>query len=507
MRLGRNLIAGFASSAWSALIGLAVVPVYLKYLGIEAYGLIGFFATTQVVLQLLDFGLAPTVNREVARFTAAGDSRNSANLLHTFAIIYWGMAGLVALVGLSLAPLISQQWLRAEHLHKETIENAVMLIVLVVACRWPVGLYQGALMGAQRLTISSGISIAMVTLGSLGAIGVLAWISPTIEAFFIWQAIVGFINALTVRWVAWKVIGVPASGMRFDVVELKRIWRFSAAVSGIALSGLLLMQLDKVLLSRILNLEAFAHYSLAALVASGLYVLLTPVFNSIYPLFSTLVASGKTSEVAGLYTCGTRGLLAVLFPVTLTGILLSHDLVYLWTGDLALASNIAPILSLILIGTSLNGAMHFPYALQLAYGATRLPLTINAILVVIFVPLIILFATQFGAIGGAAAWALLNGIYLLIGTWLTHRSLLKGLGAKWLFGDVGVPLAISLLVMSLVGWQVQEMEFQFFAKSVVVITFAIVTVGLIVSTSPCLKTEVRRHLFSRSGSTDTLRVP
>ena len=81
MSLGRNLLAGLASSVWSALVGLAVVPFYLKYLGIEAYGLIGFFATTQAVLSLLDMGMAPTINREVARRSASGDLKEAGKLL------------------------------------------------------------------------------------------------------------------------------------------------------------------------------------------------------------------------------------------------------------------------------------------------------------------------------------------------------------------------------------------------------------------------------------------
>ena len=49
-------------------------------------------------------------------------------------------------------------------------------------------------MGAQRLTVSSGVSIVMVTLGNLGAVAVLAYVSPTIQAFFIWQGIVGLVD-------------------------------------------------------------------------------------------------------------------------------------------------------------------------------------------------------------------------------------------------------------------------------------------------------------------------
>jgi len=52
MSLRRNVLAGLINSTWTVLLGLAVVPMYLKYLGIEAYGLIVFFMTLQALLQL-----------------------------------------------------------------------------------------------------------------------------------------------------------------------------------------------------------------------------------------------------------------------------------------------------------------------------------------------------------------------------------------------------------------------------------------------------------------------
>jgi O-antigen/teichoic acid export membrane protein len=45
-----------------------MVPLYLKYMGAEAYGLIGFFSMIQVWFAILDMGLSPTVARETARY-------------------------------------------------------------------------------------------------------------------------------------------------------------------------------------------------------------------------------------------------------------------------------------------------------------------------------------------------------------------------------------------------------------------------------------------------------
>ena len=61
-----NVIANYLGQGWVALMGLAFVPIYIKYLGMEAYGLIGIFAVLQVSLTVLDMGMAPTLNREMA---------------------------------------------------------------------------------------------------------------------------------------------------------------------------------------------------------------------------------------------------------------------------------------------------------------------------------------------------------------------------------------------------------------------------------------------------------
>ena len=444
MTPGRNLLAGLASSIWSALIGLAVVPFYLKYLGIEAYGLIGFFVTTQALLQLLDMGMAPTINREVARCSASGNLQEAGKLLHTLAVVYWGMAGAIALLILVLAPWIAEYWLQSKQLSSQAISHAVMLMGLVVACRWPIGLYQGALIGAQRLTVSSGISIVMASIGSIGGVAVLALISPTIEAFFIWQACVGFVYAITIRAAAWRIIGKTKQNS-FDIDKLKSVWRFTAGMSAIGLTALVFTQLDKVILSKMLGLEEFGHYMLATVVVSGLFVLVGPLFNVMYPRFSALVVTGDTKKIIDLYRLGTRTLAALLFPIAMVLAVFSEDLMLVWTGNPSLASSVAPIISILVIGSALNGVMYFPYALQLAYGMTWIPLMINVVLMCFLVPLLIYLAQAYGAMGGAMAWLMAEVTYVIVGPWLTHRYILNGLGSKWFFQDVGMPLAVSSL--------------------------------------------------------------
>lgn len=444
MRIGRNLAAGLGSSVWTALVGLIAVPFYVRYLGVEGYGLIGFLATVQVIAQLLDLGMAATVNREVARATISGERREIGSLLHSVAMIYWGIACVIGIAMMLLSPFLARQWLRADAMDLKGVVVAVMLMGVVIACRWPAQLYQGALMGAQRIVVSSALSAAWISLASGGAVLVLAFVSPSIEAFLIWQAVVGLAYALAARAASWRVVG--RRPVRFDRGQLERIWRFSAGLAGISITGVALSQIDKVVLSKMLTLSDFGHYMLAVLVAGTLYLISTPFSNVMYPRLSTLVHAGDTNGLAETYRVSTRLLCALVFPAAMFFCVYPGEIVQAWTGNPALALSTRLILPILAIGTALHAVMYAPYALQLAYGMTRLPLMINAVLLLTAAPLTIVLVSTYGALGGALSWASLHVLYLAIGTWLTHRHLLKGLGLKWLVFDVGFPLGVSTSV-------------------------------------------------------------
>ena len=444
----RNLAAALTNSTWTALVGLAVVPIYLKLLGVEAYGLIGVFSTLQALLQVLDLGFSPTINREIARSSTLGDNSQVKVLLHTLAVVTAVVAVLIAVLMFALAPAIATGWLKGSRLEAKSLSHSIILMGMVLACRWPIGLFQGALVGMQRLGTSSKINIVMVTLGSLGAVAVLAFVSATIEAFFVWQALVALLHVGLMRAAAWRALGGRGSAS-FDLTSLVQVWRFSLLMSGVTISALVLSQLDKILLSKLLPLEDFGIYVLATTVVGSLYVIVSPVFNVIYPLFSSLVAQGDVTQLAEAYRNGTRALANVLFPVAAILVIVPLSLVKLWTGDPAIAARVSPLIAMMAVGTALHGIMYFPYSLQLSYGMPRLALTINIFLMLILVPLTYQLTTRLGVFGGALAWLLFHVIYLLFGTWLTGRHLLRHITSRWMIMDVGAPLAITALVGAL----------------------------------------------------------
>ncbi|ANI78496.1 oligosaccharide flippase family protein [Sphingobium sp. EP60837] len=462
-RLGWNFAAGVASTAWTAIVTICTVPLYLHYLGVEAYGLIGFYTALQAMFAVLDLGLSQSINREVARAHSEDELARARDLLHTLALGYWAVAVAIAVGMWAAAPWISRHWLSAS-IDTDTLSNVIALMGLTVACRFPLSLYLGALMGARRMGLASAIEIIMVTIANLGVAGILAMVSPTLEAFFYWQALVAVGNVLIVRAFAWRAVKQPGSrSPRLDLIDVQRIWRFSAGLAVTSLTAVVFLQSDKVILSKIVPLTDLGRYTLAWIAARSLYVLTAPTFSAIYPQMSALHAHGLLQEIAHLYRSGTRLLMAVIFPAAMFLVMFSTIIFTFWTGDAKLAKSLSVVVAFLVLGTALNSAMHFPYALQLAFGKSNLPMIINTLLLFVFSPLVIFLSVRFGIAGAAAAWAILNLLYLFLGTWLTHRYMLPGISLQWLGGDVGLPLLISLTVVGGGGLMLQALSLPPFA--------------------------------------------
>jgi len=100
-----NILSNFASSAWNTALSLVFVPLYIGLMGVEAYGLVGFYAMLQGLTACLDFGLSTTINREMAKSSVGNvKPENVLNLVRTLEVVYWLLAFGVGLAVFLVAP-------------------------------------------------------------------------------------------------------------------------------------------------------------------------------------------------------------------------------------------------------------------------------------------------------------------------------------------------------------------------------------------------------------------
>ena len=435
---------------WTALMGLAFLPLYIKYLGIEAYGLIGFYAVMQAWLTLFDMGITQTLNREMARFSAgAHTSQSIHDLLRSLEVISVVLAVVICFLVWVSSNYIATQWLNAQKLSSAEVATAIALMGFVIALRFIEGIYKGALLGLQKQIAVNVINIIVATMRYGGVVAVLAWYASSIKVFFVWQAFSSIVSVILFVYLVYKTLPKSNKTPKFSVQAISEIWHFARGILGITFLALLLTQVDKILLSKLITLESYGYYTLAATVAGGLALIAAPITQAIYPKMVEYVAQKKMAELTQLYHQGAQLISVCIAPVATMLIFFAKDIIYLWSGDFGLASKTAPILLPLVLGSFLNCLVWMPYQLQLAHGWTSFAIKANLIAVALLVPAIFLVTPHYGAVGAGWVWALLNLGYITIGMHYMYKKLLPEEKWSWYWHDVIKQLISTVVIMAI----------------------------------------------------------
>lgn len=453
-----NIVANFLGRFSGMALGILFTPFYIHFLGIEAYGLIGFYLTLQGSMTFLEMGLGRACNRELARLSGQGRGAADAmrTTLRTLELVYWVIALCVGGGLALLSPWIASTWLETVVVSQQALADLLVIIAWVIALRWPVGLYQGALMGLQQHVILNLLQVSLSLLMGGGAVLALWRISATIETYFVWQLMANGLGVVLFAFLAWRKMPRFRLIPRPSFHVLRQIYQFAAGVGFNAVLGTVLRQADKLILSAMLPMKQFGYYALASLIAQVVAMVADVVSNAAYPRFSQLLgADAAEDQIAKLYHLVSQMVAVLIIPFALSLALYSEEALYVYTGDNEIAQNTAVIFSILVMAKMLHASMIVPYALQLAYGWVKLSIYLNIISVVWLLPALYWGVQQYGATGAALAWLMVTIGYVLIGLPLMHRKLLPGQAWRWFSSALLLPATVVAAWLSLC----QQMEF------------------------------------------------
>lgn len=439
-RLRTDLLVSYLGQGWTALMSVAFIPFYIHYLGIESYGLIGLFVLLQSWMTMLDFGLVPILSREMARAGAKATSAATARTLLRGAELAVGCSSLLAAATICAgSDWLAKHWLRVSALPLDVVAFAISAMGFTAAVRSIEGLYRGAALGQGRQAFVNLLGSGMATLRGVGAVAVLAWVDPTVGAFFLWQL---GISVVTCAVLAIEVYGeLPvAEPVRKSLRSLAAFRGFAGGMLGITVLSLLLTQVDKLLLSRLLPLGEYGYYALASTIATALYLLVQPVTQTYYPRFCHWLATENSYMTVATYHQGAQLVVALTAPAALTLFAFPTQVIDLWTRNETLASHAGPLLRPLCLGTFCNALMWIPYQMQLAHGHTKTALSVNLVAVGLVVPSVLWITPRYGSMGAAWIWFALNASYVLVATHFMYPSFFRAQRNKWYRDDVVLPV-------------------------------------------------------------------
>jgi O-antigen/teichoic acid export membrane protein len=413
--LKRNIFANFGGQAVATVTALVAVPLYVKFLGPEGYGLVSFFLTLQALVGILDFGLSTTANREVSRYLAQDrDAAARRTLVRTLEWYYYATGAFLFVLVAFATPFLSTSWFETRELDVATLRTCLLIAAASIALRWPASLYQGILRGAeQQVTLNYVLSLA-VTLRGFGTILVLLFIARDVVVFYWWQLLFSLTElVLCVVAVSWRGMGFTGWGGRFDGSVLRGLWAFSLKVGGLSVFALILKQLDKIVISKLLPISSLGFYNAASLAGTGISKVGYPVQTAVFPRLTQLYERKDAPALADTFHRSTQLIAFLSVPCACVLLFFPHDVLWLWTRNADLATQASPALAILAAAMMLNSMMSVVFSLQLAAGLTWLPLYTNALGAIVLAPTTFILVRAQGITGGAYAWLIFNVMYFL----------------------------------------------------------------------------------------------
>lgn len=404
-----HLLARVASLA----SGIASIPMVTHALGNDALGLIGLQASLVAMLGLVDFGLPTAAARELA--TLGGQEAHweqQARIIRSFEALLWALAAVFMVVGLASATPLAESWLRVETEDRGNIREALAIIIIGVAVRFPIALYANVSFALGHHVLPNVIVSAFAALRILGGAIVLFAFQGSLGNFFLFQLFAGIgevgMLAAAVWWRRHGWSELP------QLAPLRAAAGQSMILTGISLTAVGLSQIDKVVLSKILLLGEFGIYSATYSIAAGLLAFSYPVCNAIFPGLSQSLDQRDFGRLEALVRWGTE--LTILLAVPLAAAIAvqaqaASDLLFFFRGK---PHGFDTILPLMILGGLAQAFVTVPHFFQIAQRRAAVVLWINAAFLPVYALMAFLAASLWGIDGAAIAFLLFNVARLLV---------------------------------------------------------------------------------------------
>lgn len=454
MFLQRNILANYGSQIYITLVSIVMLPMYLKYMGAEAYGLVAFFALLQAWFQLLDMGLVSTMARQTALFGGGGvTALNYRRLLRSLEAVFFCVAFLGAMLLILGAGSVAGHWLKVEHLPKDEVVNAIRLMALIAVLRWMGELYRGVISGFERMVWLGVFSSAVATVRFVLVIPFFILVGSSPSEFFIFQLAVAIMEALVLMRKAYVLLpALPSNVTGWSWQPLRDVLGFSTIMALASLVWVVVSQTDKLLLSSLLPLADYGWFSLAVLAAGGVLLLTGPIAAALIPRMTALHGQGDSDAVLVLYRQATQWVGLLVWPACFVLVWHAEQVLWVWTGNRELAVQAASTLQLYALGNAVMAIGSFPYYLQFAKGQLRLHLMGTGLFVLLLLPCLLWAVGQYGAVGAGWTWLTVNLAYLALWIPFVHARQQRGLHGRWLLKDVAPIAALAIAGAMVSQW-------------------------------------------------------
>lgn len=441
--LARNATLNIVTEGWLGLVLLANIPLLVKFLGQESFGLFSLAWVVVGYLAFLDIGVSTATTKFTSEYLARHEQAQIAELVRTALAANTVMGIVACLLSIAATPILVQHAFKIP----VPLQNQAVSVFVAISLALPILLIQGVLRAVlishQRFDWINLVNGSAIT-GQWILMTLLAWKGFAVVTI-VWVAV--FARAAIAGAFLWLVVRqVPSvfSAFSFCWDSLWRLLHFGVWVSVSQVMSPLLVYLDRVLIAAMISLTAVTAYTVPTELFNRLAMLPSCLMATLFPAFSHHGANGlQKGNQERLFNVTARYLLLILFPLFLCLFVEARDLLTAWMGR-SFAAEATRILQILALGAFANFLARLPYAGLQGLGRPDLTGKFHLVELPLYVVLCLILIPRWGIEGAAVACATRFWLDAVLLFWAARKYC--RLGLEWI-RETARTLPIGILLL------------------------------------------------------------
>ena len=337
LKLGQlklNVLSGSVFSISNSLILLVTYPIFLRYLGIEIYGL---WATLSVVIffsQMGELGISNAVSKFVAQYWGQKDL-GGVKQTSTNGLVLLSIPLFIIILSSLILPRYFANILSIADDFKETSVLLITYLGLLSVIILVVEYLKGIINGLGRVDLANYFFLASKIVNALLSI-CLIFLSFGIWSLFI-GALVGYLFLLIsyIYIIRFKFNIAFFLFSKISKHKMKELLAFGGKVMGTRLLYMLITPMNKIVIARYIGLESVTFYEIGYKVAVTARSVFEGGLKAIMPKISELQSSSKniTKDIKSIKVKCIKLISYFALPSFILLILCGKIILSIWLGD------------------------------------------------------------------------------------------------------------------------------------------------------------------------------
>ncbi len=402
-RLGRILHGGLSAllgRGFGLVVSAISLPLTVRYLGPERYGIWVTVSTSVVMLSVLDLGIANTLTNFIAEAWSADDRPRAQ---HYFATAFW----LTVLVSLALAgcaafALRTVDWASLFHLSDQVLagqaRTCVAISVIFFLAQMPLNLANRVLGGYQQAHIANYFAMINSVLGLVAIVTVVLIHGSIVSLMLAWCiAMITGSLVLNLWLLLWSKPWLHPSLGRVRLPMAREMFGQGALFFVLQLTGVVVFNSDNLVITHYLGAAEVTPYSVAWRLTGYASMLQTLFVPALWPAFSEAWFRRDLDWIRKTYRRIMRATLIIVGSAAVVLGFAGRPIIRLWAGQTAVPDHAllwSMCLWAVLLSVTVNQA-----ALMAATRRIQIQTVASVIAACVNLPLSIVLVQRMGALG------------------------------------------------------------------------------------------------------------